>query len=139
MSLGEEDPGWCLLRVLAGSKRCLALAARQAWGGGSCYYPGPGGQEEGLLRPEEPRQLAIWGNRAGGVNPRLPFPPDLDGQEARKQGDPPARSWKASLGHGAGEGRSGGPSSHALTEQSLQGQNVPHSLHVLQETDQTPG
>lgn len=67
MSPGEEDPGWCLLRVPARSKRCLGLEARQVWEGGSCYYPGPGGQEEGLLKPNEPRQPAIWGNRAGGT------------------------------------------------------------------------
>lgn len=100
MSPGEEDPGQCLLRVLAGSRRHLAPEGRQVWGGGSCYYPGPIGQGEGwLLKSEEPRQPAVWETRAGGVSPWLFSPPDLGGQEARKQEDPLAQSQKASLGH----------------------------------------
>ena len=62
------------------------LSGPGSWAGvgrGSCYYPGPGGQEEGLLKPEEPRRPVIWGNRAGGVSPQLLSPPDLSGQEAR--------------------------------------------------------
>lgn len=68
-SLGEKDPGWYLLRVLARSKRCLGLEAKQAWGGGSCYYPRPGGQELRVTETRGTQTTFNLGEQSWGYKP----------------------------------------------------------------------